>query len=155
MSGIITGQEVNISKLCERIAQLDIAFDALVEQATAIGKERDELKAQIMREVQNGSSFVEAKIGNRTIYVAAVRRPKPRRSRPQLVEALKAAGLGWLVKEDYNENTLYGETNAWVKTATDNMDKLAARVFDANGLIPEALREDLALDAKYEIRVRK
>jgi hypothetical protein len=42
-----------------------------------------------------------------------------------------------------------------VKTATDNMDKLAARVFDANGLIPEALREDLALDAKYEIRVRK
>lgn len=151
----ITGETFNISAACDRLAILDIEIDRLKADLKTLSTERDLLEDGLVREIKNGSAFQGGKYHDRTISVATIRRPKPLRSRPHLVAALKVNGLGWLVKEDYNENTLYGHTNEWIRAATDGMGHAQKMAFDANALVPEGLREDLSLNTTLEIRVIK
>lgn len=159
----MTGSGLNISAACEEIARLDIEIEGLEQRMKALALDRDILKASLIQEVQNGSSFQKESIGGRTIYVATVRRPKPLRSRAQLVEALKRTELKPLIKEDYNENSLYSATSEWVKAAARSLNlqpnDMAARALSTEQIIPEllreVLREDLSLAPKFEIRVTR
>ena len=145
----------SVQTICEAIAEADAVIDRIEAQLKAAKANRAELAEAILGEVRLGSRFLGVDLDdNRKASIATVRRPYFKRSREQLVEALKAAGLG-LVKEDYNANTLYSYTSELVKAATVGMRPLEARYFDGNLVVPEALREDLALNAVYELRITR
>jgi hypothetical protein len=142
----------DFTAICEEFIRIDVERDELKARLEVLDGRRAELQAQVMKEIENGSTFENMKLGGVTVSVATVYWPKWKRSRAELAAALKAHGLGDLVKEDFNQQTLRGYTNEMIRAATEGLTKLQKRVFDVSTAIPEGLREDLSLSPTFEVR---
>ena len=149
---------IDIQEFCAEISALDDLIAELKEQIKAHDRRRAELESAVVGAILNGNKFQSTSFaGGRTVYKSVITRPGPKRSRPELVKALKLAGPDWaaLVKEDYNANTLWHHTNELRDVAIACLSKEERPLFNLDTLIPEALREDLVFDTTVEIRSRR
>jgi hypothetical protein len=129
-------------------AQLVLRIRELKSEAEKLQKEADEIESELLDQfMQEGVQNIKTDSGTvflrSQIWASYPSDDNGGRTYSETNDALRAAGLGMMVNERFNSQTL----SAWVRE--QERDELG------NPILPDELRDKLAVATKFEIAVRK
>lgn len=122
---------------------------AKAEEATARKRKLESELIEIFQDT--GTQKVTA--NGRTAYLHRTLYARAKNGKASVIEALREAGLGDYINDDYNASRLAGYVREVEKNLTDG--KGGADPADIIAALPEPLREVVAVGETYAIRTRK
>ena len=134
-----------------RFAELTERKKAIEAEGKAIKAEMDALEPVIIEEMAD-TGLQNANINGRTYYInrRLFAGPAEGRTKYDVAEALKSAGLNEYVNETYNSNSLA----AYVRQCVHEAEGASLSTEEMRGLLPEPLRDVLKIGDVFVLASR-